>query len=437
MAAPPTCGHGGRAVAVLPTGRYCDWCSRNAPEFRSPCTRCGRDDHLNRDRLCKSCRAADAISELFNDATLRRQPLLARLREHLDAAEPAYLLTIKQNSNVWRLIVQIAALPHPVTHADLDGMGSPRSVSQVRSLLVTLEVIPVRDEYAFAVSRLAAEAVAALPHREDQLAVRRFLRWRQQHRRSGEPLTISQAANDRTELRVIVDLIGAFNAAGMTVATADQATLDAWARTARIAFRARRFLTWCARTGINRHLIPPPHRGTGFQLGGDLDAENEQALRRVLADDQEIPARLRLAVLLTTIYAVRVHRIAALRRDAVRLEDGIPQIRLGSIDIDLPDTAAPWVNAILTGSTHKRRAGGAGQDDTWIFPGARHGAHMLPSSLATQLKALGVSPVGAHQASAATLITQLPPAVVARLVGVRVSTAARWHQLAGTDPSHR
>ncbi|MGC5172068.1 hypothetical protein ACLQ2Q_15585 [Microbacterium sp. DT81.1] len=379
----------------------------------------------------------DAVSEVFDGATLRRQPLLARLRDHLDTADPAYLLTIKKKSNVWRLFVQIAALPRPVTHADLDGLGTPRSVSQVRSLLVAVGVLPPRDEYAFAVERLAADAVAALPHREDQLALRRFLRWRQQHRRSDAPLTISQAANDRTELRVIVDLIGAFNTAGATVATADQAALDAWARGHQIAFRARRFLTWSARTGITLQLAPPPHRGSGFRLGGDLGSGNEQALHRVLIDAEEIPARLRLAVLLTTVYAVRVHRIAGLHRDALRLEEVIPRIRLGSIDVDLPAAAAPWVNAILAGGMPKRRAGGAGRDDIWIFPGDRHGGHMLPSSLSTQLKQLGVSPVGAHQSSAATLITQMPPAVVARLLGVRNSTAAKWQQLAGTDPAHR
>lgn len=285
--------------------------------------------------------------------------------------------------------------------------------------------------------RLAADAVAALAHREDQLALRRFLTWRQQHRRGDAPLRVTQAANDRTELRVIVDLIGALNFAGRTIATADQAALDAWARTRPMAFRARRFLTWCARTGITSHLIPPLHGGTGFRLGGDLGAGNEQALRDVLTGSVEISARLRLAVLLTTVYAVRVHRSAALRRDAVHLEAGKPQIRLGSIDVDLPDAAAPWIGEILASRMPKRRAGGDGQDNTWIFPGARHSAHMLPSSLATQLKALGVSPVAAHQASAATLITQLPPAVVARLLGVRVATASRWHQMAGTLPAHR
>lgn len=437
MAAPATCRHGGKTVAVLPTGRYCDWCWRNAPEFRLPCSRCGREDHLNQDRLCKACRAADAVAHVFDEATLRRQPLLVRLRDHLAGADPTYLVTIKKKSNVWRLVVQIAELPRPVTHADLDGMGSPRSVSQVRSLLVALEVLAARDEYAVAVHRLGAAAVSALPHREDQLALRRFLHWRQQHRRTGGPLTITQAANDRTELRVIVSLLDAFNATGRTITTGEQATLDAWARTNRIAFRTRRFLAWCSHSGINRDLIPPPHRGTGFQLGGDLGAGNEDALRRALTESAEISPQLRLAILLTTVYAVRVHRVAALRRDAVQLVNGRPRIRLGSVDIDLPDVATPWVHAIINEHTHKRRAGGRGLDATWIFPGARHDAHILPSSLAPQLKRLGVSPVGAHQASAATLITQLPPAVVARLVGVKISTASGWHQLAGTEPASR
>ncbi|WP_344059243.1 hypothetical protein [Microbacterium pumilum] len=359
------------------------------------------------------------------------------LRDHLHAADAAYVLIAKKRSNVWRLIVTIAALPHPVTHTDLDEMGTPRSVSQVRSLLVSLGVLPERNEYAVMVRRLAADAIAGLPRREDQLALQRFVRWRQQHRPNTAPLTMAKAANDRTELRVIVDLIGAFNTAGATVGTGQQATLDQWARRTRMAFRSRRFLGWCARTGINRQLIPPPARPSGFQLGGDLGPGNDAALRRVLDPDEDVSPRLRLAVLLTTVYAVRVHRIAALSQDAIRVESGRPRIRLGDVEIELPDATAWWIDAIHDDRTHKPRAGGSGRDDTWIFPGSRHDQHILPSSLAPQLKALGVSPVTAHQASAAALITQMPPAVVARLVGVRITTASQWHKSAGTDPAHR
>jgi hypothetical protein len=287
IAAPTTCGHGGRTAAIHLDGRYCHWCYRNAPQLQRPCGRCIQVDHL------------------------------------------------------------IAALKRPVTHSDIDEMGTPRSVSQVRSLLVDLGVLPPRDEYSIAVQVNAREELASLPHRAYQLALRRFFRWQRQ-RRNAAPLTLAMAANDRTQMRVIGSLLRAFNVEGFTIATGEQRILDAWTRATPTAFRARRFLRWCARSGINRHLMPPAARPSTFWLGGRLTADNESALARVLVDDTISP-RMRLAVLLTTVYAVRAHRSAALRLDALRLSGGRPYVRLGTVDAELPKVAAPRVQTILRG----------------------------------------------------------------------------------------
>lgn len=436
MSAPATCAHGGKAVAVLPSGRYCDWCFRNGPEFLRPCTRCGGADHLNRDKLCKACRASDAIESVFSKAALRAQPKLTALRDHLRLADADYILLLARRSNAWKVIVQVATLGEPVTHADLDSMGTPRSVSQVRSLLARLGVLEERDEYVVALGRVVATELAKLTYRTDRLVLERFIRWRQQRRRSTSRLTMTQASNDRNELRLLVSLIGAFNSAGDTVSTGRQATLDRWARDTRSAFRARRFLTWCRTTGINRNLSPPSYRRTEFNLGGASANANETALRMVLSDDSLAP-RFRLAVLLVVVYGIRVHRIAALRRDAFRIANGTAAIILGTVELTLPAAATPWVEEVLREVPIRSRVGGSGRDDTWLFPGYRHGDHMLPSSLTVQLRDLGVSPARAHQAATAAIITQVPPSVVARLLGVSISTAAEWHYLAGGTAEHR
>ncbi|TFV85095.1 zinc ribbon domain-containing protein [Microbacterium sp. dk485] len=221
MAAPTTCGHGGRTAAIHLDGRYCDWCYRNAPQFRRPCVRCTEVDHLNGARLCRRCRASDLLDAVFTDSILRAQPALSAVRDHLRDADPRYVLLVKRRGTSWQLIEKIAALDRSVTHTDLDQMGTPRSVSQVRSLLVDLQVLPPRDEYAVAVEANARAELASLPHRADQLALRRFFRWQQQ-RRAASTLTLSMAANDRTELRAISSLLRALNVEGFTIATGEQ-----------------------------------------------------------------------------------------------------------------------------------------------------------------------------------------------------------------------
>jgi integrase len=147
--------------------------------------------------------------------------------------------------------------------------------------------------------------------------------------------------------------------------------------------------------------------------------------------------RIRLAVLLTVVYGIRVHRIAALRRDAFRIVNGKAVIMLGTIDLTLPAPATQWVEDILRDFPIRSRVGGSRIDATWLYPGYRHGDHMLPSSLTAKLRALGVSPGRAHQVATAAIINQVPPAVVARLLGVSISTAAEWHSLGGSAIEHR
>ena len=156
----------------------------------------------------------------------------------------------------------------------------------------------------------------------------------------------------------------------------------------------------------------------------------------MLSDDTLAP-RIRLAVLLVVVYGIRVHRIAALRRDAFLIANGTAVIILGTVELTLPAAVTPWVEEILREVPIRSRVGGSGRDDIWLFPGYRHGDHMLPSSLTAQLRALGVSAARAHQVAAAAIITQVPPAVAARLLGVSVSTAAEWHYLAGGTAEHR
>ncbi|GAA2174943.1 hypothetical protein GCM10009784_15350 [Arthrobacter parietis] len=144
-----------------------------------------------------------------------------------------------------------------------------------------------------------------------------------------------------------------------------------------------------------------------------------------------------LALLLNVVYGIRVHRIVALQLADLSITDGIASIQLGSVRLDLPAAAAAWVAVILAGKIDKRRFGGAAHDETWVFPGYRHGNHQLASSLAARLKKLGVEPAVAHQASSAAIITQVPPAVAARILGISITTAAHWHKLTGDAPTYR
>lgn len=430
-----TCGHPSRTVGTLSGNRYCDFCWRTSPVTRRQCQRCTAVDHLNNQGLCKRCRATDAINALFPHP---HQAALAGLRDHLLAADPTYILRLIRSKTAWTVLRAALGTPGPLTHEDLDKLGTPRAVSQVRSLLIEHAVLPERDEHAHRLREWSDTHIASLPHLSDQLAMRLFVRWLQQRRTRPGPLPQSTAANDKRELRMILSLITYLNASDRTLVTANQQLIDQWAVQAPSdAHRVGRFLRWSAITKTSSTLIPPPSSGSrGFNLGGNIGQNNEEALKRALHDDTLNP-RTRLAIVLTVIYGIRVHRIAALRIEDLSIREDAPGIHLGSLRLDLPLATNALIDLLLTGVPTKRRFGGATHNSAWVYPGYRHGEHQLPSSLAAHLRAYGVSPVTAHQAATATIITQIPPVVAARILGVSLKTASGWRRFASTDGTFR
>jgi len=420
----PTCGHPGRVVAgIVHDRRFCEYCWRRAPQTRRACVRCGRLDHTNRDALCKTCRAADAIEVLFGPDLTRRRPDLLPLRAHLLRSRPQYILLMTKTRDVWGKLERVIALPAPLSHDSIDTLGTTAATAHVRSLLVSVGVIPARDEHAVQLQQWAHARFRALPHRADELAVTTFLRWNQTRRRRGSTTTVTQAANDKRELRIILAFIAFLNQRSRTVVTATQADLDAWVATASAdAFRIRGFLRWCASSRTNRHLIPPTKERLSFQIGGSLGVQNEDALHRAFTDP-DLDPRLKLAIVLITVYGIRTHRIASLHLRDLRAKPR-PQVRFGRDWLELPPSSESWVDAALTGPRRARRDTGE-----WLFPGYRYGRPLSPSSLAATLRELGLSPGRAHQASIANIISQVPPVVAARLLGVSPDTASEWHNL--------
>ncbi|OUM44670.1 hypothetical protein B8W73_02670 [Arthrobacter agilis] len=354
------------------------------------------------------------------------------------AADPQYVLRLIKSKAAWTILEAALASPGTLTHEDLDELGTPRAVSQVRSLLVEHAVLFERDEYAHRLRAWTVTQIAALPYSSDQLALRQFVRWRQQRRTRPGPLTNTTAANDKRELRLILGLITYLNASNQTLSTASQKIVDQWVVQApRDAFRVRRFLRWSVRSGTSSPLVPPIYGGnSGFNLGGSIGQTNEAALERALNDDSMNP-RTRLAIVLTTVYGIRVHRIAELRLEDLSIKGAVAGVHLGFVRLELPAATIPWITMLLAGVPTKRRFGGSIHNTIWVYPGYQHGEHQLPSSLAAHLRVYGISPITAHQAATATIITHVPPAVVARILGVSLDTAAGWHRSAGTHPTYR
>ena len=69
----------------------------------------------------------------------------------------------------------------------------------------------------------------------------------------------------------------------------------------------------------------------------------------------------------------------------------------------------------------------------WLFPGGFAGCHLDPETLANRLRQLGISSAKLRTDVLLDLAADIPPAIVADLIGLYPTTAARWTHAAGGD----
>ena len=66
-------------------------------------------------------------------------------------------------------------------------------------------------------------------------------------------------------------------------------------------------------------------------------------------------------------------------------------------------------------------------------PGGNPGQHLSTENIRAQLVQLGIRPSDGRKAALFQLVAEVPAPVLAELVGLTNSNAARWAQLAGRD----
>jgi hypothetical protein len=70
---------------------------------------------------------------------------------------------------------------------------------------------------------------------------------------------------------------------------------------------------------------------------------------------------------------------------------------------------------------------------TWLFPGGQPGRPISADRLGARLRALGLRPAQVRSTALFQLATELPAAVLARLLGIHINVAVQWQQHSAGD----
>ncbi|HEY4535479.1 MAG TPA: hypothetical protein VIG71_05835 [Enteractinococcus sp.] len=113
--------------------------------------------------------------------------------------------------------------------------------------------------------------------------------------------------------------------------------------------------------------------------------------------------------------------VVSLRRDAVTFDGESTYLSLGTDPIRLPDAVGSLLRQLLD-----VEGTGFHDDNPWIFQGQRPGSHLTTAALRLPLTKRGINIRAAQHVALLTLARDLPPSVLADLLGISITAAERW-----------
>ncbi|MFG1646681.1 hypothetical protein ACGFMK_40940, partial [Amycolatopsis sp. NPDC049252] len=118
--------------------------------------------------------------------------------------------------------------------------------------------------------------------------------------------------------------------------------------------------------------------------------------------------------------------------DQVLITDDDVRISIGRAPIRLPNPIDALARTVV--SARKGHATiGATSPSPWLFPGGQPGRPISTERLKRRLNHLGIRPSQARSTALFQLATEIPAAVLARTLGISVSSAVRWQQISSGD----
>ena len=87
----------------------------------------------------------------------------------------------------------------------------------------------------------------------------------------------------------------------------------------------------------------------------------------------------------------------------------------------------------LTAVRHGHASTGDQGTSPWLLPGGRPGQPISPYRVSERLRQIGIRPGPAHSTALFQLATELPAAILARMVGIHIDVAVAWQRASAGD----
>lgn len=443
--------------------RICRTCEHPRPHTQQdPCPRCGepashrcgrcgdtlfsftRDPLAEVGRSCQRCQLRARITSLLTrpEDGLVDERLLGFAGVLGDVASPRTALTWLQRGRSRDLLVELAHGRLALTHEALDGQAGPQrgranAVEHLRQLLVSSGALPARDEH---LSRLERTLLALLEHAhpDDATVLRRYAHFqvlpRVRRRLAGGGDTVGGCHAAANALRRVTLLQAWLRGRDVELRHLPQAVLDEWAAQHPGYVRdAAAFLSWAQRNTLTGPAVLQDRRR--WAPAAFLPTQHRWYLAQRLLHDDQLPPAHRLAGCLVLLYGQPVRRLAGLRRSDITTCRGRTTISLGSEALLLAPPLDQLARDLAAGNAPDPTVLGLAQsfptEQPWLFPGRRAGQPIGDKGLWRRLTTLGIPIRSARNTALLELARDVPPSILADLLGLTPEAVDRWRKLAG------
>ena len=413
----------------------CATCTTGDGAIWKTCPSCGETGRLI-SRVCKRCRLRRRVDRLLTAADGQVRPELQALRRALVGVDrPDTALSWLSRSGSVSVLGELANGARPLSHAALDLLPPSKTLAHLRAVLVATEALPGRDEHLARLEAWTARAVAARSDLEEKQLLHRYAVWhvlrRLRRRAQGDHITANQATVARENIAAAAAFFDWLRASDLTLATCTQAHLDSWMAAASTAQRGRTgpFVRWASKQKLTR-MDFPARAWTGPT--GVLDTEGRWEQARALLYDDALPAEHRLAALLVLLYAQQPATISRLTLHDVDTDANQVRLRLGREPVVLPEPLSELAHELVATRQGHARVGEHGSSP-WLFPGGRPGQPISSYQLTQRLHQIGVRPGPTRSTALFQLASELPAALLARMLGIHISVAVKWQRASSGD----
>jgi hypothetical protein len=348
---------------------------------------------------------------------------------------PESILSWKRNVQVVQLLGGISAGAIPLTHDGLTAAGSGRHVDHLRSLLQHHGLLPERDEHLARFERWLAAKLDAVDSSSIHTPVEQFATWHHLRRiRSESKPGQSSGSATRSAKQEITETIKfltwLMETHGRVIGDCAQQDVDEYlASGPTTRHMIRTFFVWAKRNKINV-AVEIGHR-QARTTPTITQSQRLQWLNELLTGDSDtLPYRV--AGVLLLLYAQPLTKVAALQTTAIADEGGEMRIALGKEPIPVPEPFASLLNYHRYNRPNLRTAGGA-VGTPWLFPSLRPGRHIDPQPIMQRLRELGINLQGSRNTALQQLVSEVPPPLVAEMLGCSDQVAQRHAELAGAS----